>query len=139
MCVSCCYLRCKLKFCLFSLFQICGFSFLTEGIALAIDKVFDHRILKQTLFSSFAFDGLSFNSIRESLYLYLSIYGTVLIIFCVLEFFTLGIKSKCFHVCVSTIPRFYFKVNKNQLTNHNSLSLSLCLSVSLSLYLYLSK
>ncbi|XP_078314113.1 uncharacterized protein LOC111128354 isoform X3 [Crassostrea virginica] len=78
---------------------ICGFTFLTEGIALAFDKVFDHRILKQTLFRSFEFVGLSFNAIRESLNLYLIIYGTVLIIVCGLAFFTLGTKSKCFHVC----------------------------------------
>ena len=91
----------------FSFFQIFGFTFLAEGIALAFDKVFNHKILKQTLFSSFAFDGLSFNSIRESFYLYLIIYGTILVIFCGLAFFTLGTKSKCFHVCVSTIANFY--------------------------------
>ncbi|XP_078315511.1 uncharacterized protein LOC111127820 [Crassostrea virginica] len=79
--------------------MIFGFTFLAEGIALAFDKVFNHRILKQILFSGLAFDGLSFNSTRESFYLYLIIYGTIMVIFCGLAFFTLGTKSKCFHVC----------------------------------------
>ena len=92
------------------LFQIFGLVLVAEGVVLAFDQIFNHKIIKQALFSNLRFEGVSFNQIRESLYVFMFAMGTALVIFCGFGYFTLGTRSRSLHVCVSTY--FYFTFTK---------------------------
>ena len=94
------------------LFQIFGLVFVAEGVVLAFDKIFNHKIIKQALFSNLRFEGVSFNQIRESLYVFMLAMGTVLVIFCGFGYFILGTRSRSLHVSVSTY--FYLTFTKKQ-------------------------
>ncbi|XP_062617933.1 uncharacterized protein LOC134279544, partial [Saccostrea cucullata] len=75
-----------------------GGVFIMEGIFLSYDKVFNHDIIDDVIFSNLSFDGLNFYHIRTSLCAYMFSCGIILIIFCGIGMFTLRKNSKCLHV-----------------------------------------
>lgn len=72
-----------------------------EGFFLLYDKVFNHEIIKNVLWSALTFDGLSFNHIRESLSFFMISSSLVILFVACIGFFTLRTNSKCLHVFVS--------------------------------------
>ncbi|XP_061173335.1 uncharacterized protein LOC133182506 [Saccostrea echinata] len=75
-----------------------GVVFIMEGLILSYDKVFNHDIIKDVIFSALSFNTLSFNHIRTSFCAFMFSSGIILIIFCGIGMFTLRKKSKCLHV-----------------------------------------
>lgn len=73
-------------------------GFFIEGFVLLYDKVFDHDIIKDVLWSALTFDGLSFNHIRESLSAFMISSSLVILFVACIGFFTLRTNSKCLHV-----------------------------------------
>ena len=92
------------------LFHIFGLVLVAEGVVLVFNKIFNHKILKQALFSTLRFEGVSFNQIREYLYVFMFAMGTALVIFCGFGYFNLGTRSKSLRVSVSTY--FFFTFTK---------------------------
>nr|XP_022333874.1 uncharacterized protein LOC111130895 [Crassostrea virginica]XP_022333875.1 uncharacterized protein LOC111130895 [Crassostrea virginica]XP_022333876.1 uncharacterized protein LOC111130895 [Crassostrea virginica] len=83
--------------------MIFGLVLVAEGVVLAFDQIFNHKIIKQALFSNLRFEGVSFNQIRESLYVFMIAMGTALVIFCGFGYFTLGTRSRSLHVSQAVI------------------------------------
>lgn len=91
--------------------QLFAVGFFMEGFFLLYDKVFNHEIIKDVLWSALTFDGLSFNHIRESLSAFMISSSLVILLVSCIGFFTLRTNSKCLHVFVSNnrFPKIYLQ------------------------------
>ncbi|XP_062581846.1 uncharacterized protein LOC134243613 [Saccostrea cucullata] len=69
-----------------------------EGLVLTYDKVFNHDIIRDVLWSALSFDGLSFNHIRQSFSAFMISSALVILIVSVIGMFTLKTKSKYLHI-----------------------------------------
>ncbi|XP_061173336.1 uncharacterized protein LOC133182507 [Saccostrea echinata] len=70
----------------------------TEGLVLIYDKVFNHDIIRDVLWSALSFDGLSFNHIRQSYSAFMISSAIVILMVSVIGMFTLRTKSKYLHI-----------------------------------------